>query len=144
MDFKNIHMGSLVKKRSDELAIPPERLAKFMDCQVKDLPDMYKAETLDSGVLLRWCKILEYDFFRMYSQHLILYAPASIASTKANSKITADMPQFRKNIYSMELIDYMLELIKTGKKTRTQILKEYGIPRTTLYKWITKDNDMNK
>ena len=35
----------------------------------------------------KWSKILEYDFFRIYTQHLILYAPPS-AETKTRKKPT--------------------------------------------------------
>ncbi|WP_276833355.1 helix-turn-helix domain-containing protein [Chryseobacterium cucumeris] len=35
----------------------------------------------------------------------------------------------------------MLELIHTGVKTKMEIVNEYGIPRTTLYKWVNKNED---
>ncbi len=33
---------------------------------------MYKQKNLDTEMLLKWSKLLEYDFLRIYSQHLIL------------------------------------------------------------------------
>ena len=34
----------------------------------------------------KWSKILEYDFFRIYSQHLILYAPPSANENKSKKE----------------------------------------------------------
>ena len=47
---------------------------------------------------------------------------------------------FRKNIYTKEIIDFILELIKTKTKTTTEITQLYGIPKTTLHNWIKKYN----
>lgn len=48
------------------------------------------------------------------------------------------MPQFRKNIYTKEIIYFILEIIQTGEKTKKQVIEDYNIPKTTLYKWIEK------
>src|SRR5690606_2048453 len=103
---------------------------------------MLEQKSMDADQLLRWSKLLEYDFFRVYSQHLILFAPK--AANKAESKQKHErnddqnMPVFRKNIYTTEIINHLLELIKTGQKTPQQIITEYKIPKTTLYRWIQK------
>jgi hypothetical protein len=140
MDFKKFHLGTLIKSRVQELDISISRLTKFLKCSEADLDEMYSSESLDMLLVLRWCKILEYDFFRLYSHHLILYAPAlehSKTGLQEKDK-PKSLPQFRKNIYSEELINYILEMIRSGKKTKLQVIEEYGIPKTTLYKWISK------
>jgi DNA invertase Pin-like site-specific DNA recombinase len=102
-----------------------------------DIAQMYASENIEVGLLLRWCKLLEYDFFRLYSQHLILYSPPSkLIESFGNGKTS--LPFFRKNIYTKEIIDFIIEQIDTGKKTKKQIVDEYKIPKTTLYKWINK------
>ena len=99
---------------------------------------MYESKSLDTELLLRWSKLLEYDFFRIYSQHLILYAPIS-ADEKANQQnVNTSLPQFRKNIYTKEIIDFILEQIEKKEMTKNQIMERYRIPKTTLYKWISK------
>lgn len=136
--FKNIHLGSLIKERAEELQIQTSRICNFLHCTEKDMKEMFLSKSLDSEIILRWSKLLEYDFFRLYSQHLILYAPQAAAG-KADSPAKATiLPQFRKNIYSKEVIDYVLEIIASGAKTKTQVIEEYNIPKTTLYKWISK------
>ncbi len=100
---------------------------------------MYKSESMNTEILLKWSKLFEYDFFRIYSQHLILYAPSSVdEKAKEQKSKTTSLPQIRKNIYTKEIIDFILELIATGKKTKAQIIEEYRIPKTTLYKWESK------
>jgi len=90
---------------------------------------------LEVEVLLKWSKLLKYDFFRLYSNHLILYAPVS-KQNKNGGK--SKLPQFRKSLYTKEIIDYILELLKDKKKTPVEIIDQYRIPKSTLNKWISK------
>lgn len=98
---------------------------------------MYKHKSLDTEILLRWCKLLEYDFFRIYSQHLILYAPPSTKKENPKKK-KSSLPKFRKNIYTKEVIEFILGKIESGEMTKNQVMERYSIPKTTLYKWISK------
>ena len=97
---------------------------------------MYQSKSLDAELLLRWSKLLEYDFFRIYTQHLIFYSPP--ASIKKDKISNSALPKFRKNIYTKEVIDFILEQLKNNEKTKLQIIEEYRIPKTTLHKWIEK------
>ncbi|PWW17694.1 MULTISPECIES: transposase [unclassified Chryseobacterium] len=139
MLFKDIHIGALIQKRVQEIGFSSDRLMKFMQCSCEELSQMYKSKSLDAEVLLKWSKLLTYDFFRIYSQHLLLYSPplSSDYYQKSRQEKT-QLPEFRKNIYTIEMIDFILELLKTNEKTKQQIIEEYRIPKTTLYKWIKK------
>ncbi|HCA05957.1 MAG TPA: transposase [Chryseobacterium sp.] len=134
-ESKNIHIGSLIEKRVQESGIDMTRLCNFFKCTETSIKKVYKSKSMDSDLLLKWCKLLEYDFFRMYTQHLILYSPAT-----KQIKAETTLPRFRKNIYTKEIIDYILDLVQTGEKSKKQIIEEYKIPKTTLYKWISKYN----
>lgn len=81
--------------------------------------------------------LLEYDFFRIYTQHLILYAPPSAKEQDSKTE-KSSLPQFRKNIYTKEIIEFILEQIDTRQMTKNKIMERYRIPKTTLYKWISK------
>lgn len=138
MNFKDIHIGSFINQRVTENGIEISRICNFLKCTKKEISKMYESKSLDTELLLRWSKLLEYDFFRIYSQHLILYAPIS-ADEKANQQnVNTSLPQFRKNIYTKEIIDFILEQIEKKEMTKNQIIKRYRIPKTTLYKWISK------
>ncbi|AYZ12789.1 transposase [Chryseobacterium arthrosphaerae] len=130
-NFKDIHIGSFLKHRVSECEMEMTRICNFLDCNDQEVEKMFQSKNLDSELLLKWSKILKYDFFRLYSQHLLLYAPPSSSKFTLSSRDTS-LPKFRKSIYTKEIIEYILELIKNGSKANKQIIKEYNIPKTTL------------
>lgn len=135
MNFKDIHIGNLIEQKVSESGIETIRIENFLKIDEEEITKMYAAKSMDAEVLLKWSKLLEYDFFRIYSQHLILYSPSS---RKVRNADKSKVPIFRKSIYTKEMIDFILELVASGKKTKIQIIEEYRIPKTTLYKWIIK------
>ncbi|ROI04987.1 MULTISPECIES: transposase [unclassified Chryseobacterium] len=137
MNLKEIHIGTLIQKRVEEKQMDIDRICSYFKCTEDELQKVYEKENISTALLLKWCKLLEYDFFRLYSQHLILYSPPVSASSPKNA-VKTSLPQFRKNIYTSEIIEFILELVNTGVKTKQQIITEYRIPKTTLYKWIEK------
>lgn len=136
MNFKAIHIGQLIEAMVEERQMNMSRICNFMKCREEEIEEMYQQEGLMTPLLLKWSKLLEYDFFRIYSQHLILYAPPVGLERKHIKKSL--LPQFRKNIYTKEVIDFILEQIASEEMTKNQVISEYFIPRTTLYKWIEK------
>ena len=138
MNFKEIHIGSLINQAVTESGIEISRICNFMKATEAEIKEMYKEEHLSTDLLLKWSKLLEYDFFRLYSQHLILYSPPSSSSSKGLFENKTSAPQFRKNIYTKEVIDFILEQISTEEMTKNQVIERYRIPKTTLYKWISK------
>ena len=139
MNFKNIHIGTLINQAVTESGIEMSRICNFMKCEEEEVKQIYLQENLSTDILLKWSKLLEYDFFRIYSQHLILYAPVSADNENTKTQKT-NLPQFRKNIYTKEIIDFILEQVSSGEMTKTQVMEKYKIPKTTLYKWISKYN----
>ncbi|WP_312554694.1 transposase [Empedobacter brevis] len=139
MNFKRIHIGSLIRLRVIECGIEMPRICNFMKCTEQQVEKMYEMESLDTEILLKWSKLLEYDFFRLYSQHLILYAPVESNNYTYSSKNrNSSLPRFRKNIYTKEMIDYILNKVDAGELNKSEIIERYNIPKTTLYKWISK------
>ena len=118
------------------------RICNFLKCSKEEIEKMYTQENLSTDILLKWSKLLDYDFIRVYTQHLILYAPTS-AKAENTKKQKPVLPRFRKNIYTKEIIDFVLEQINTKKMTKTEVMERYGIPKTTLYKWISKYKNLN-
>ena len=138
-NFKSIHIGKMIENTVADKRIEMSRICNYFKCSDDEIVKIYQSKSLDTEILLKWSKLLQYDFFRMYTQHLILYAPPSAnekRSKKEDKKQT--VPQFRKNIYTKEVIDFIIEQIDTEKMTKKQIIERYNIPKTTLYKWISK------
>ena len=108
-NFKEIHIGSLINKAVTESEIELSRICNFLNCKKEEIKEMYAQKNLSTDILLKWSKLLKYDFFRLYSQHLILYAPLSAVDEKTKVKKRSSLPQFRKNIYTKEIINFVLE-----------------------------------
>ncbi|CAA7392620.1 hypothetical protein CHRY9393_03345 [Chryseobacterium fistulae] len=139
-NFKEIHMGSLIERKVQENGVSLSFLCKTFNCSEKEITQMYTSETLDTEILLSWSKLLEYDFFRIYSEHLILYSPQTRVNIKDSGKVSLKKKngEFRKNIYTRGMIEFILESLKKGEKQYKEVLDEYGIPKSTLHKWIEK------
>lgn len=135
--FKNIHIGKLISTRVIECAIETEKICNYFNREEDYVENVYASKSIDAEQLLKWSKLLKYDFFRIYSQHLILHAPPSaVQITSKKSENT--LPRFRKNIYTKEIIEYVIEEIESGNMSIKQIMEKYSIPRTTIYKWLNK------
>ncbi|MDP9961161.1 helix-turn-helix domain-containing protein [Chryseobacterium lathyri] len=140
-DLKEIYIGQLIRQRVLECNINIKRICNFLKCPEEDIEKMYEKQSLEADILLKWSKLLEYDFFRLYSQHLIFYSPQ--ASMEYNNGVT-QLPSFRKNIYTKEIIEFILGLVESGEKSKAQVIREYKIPKTTLYKWLSKYSNSKK
>lgn len=136
MNFKEIHIGHLIEKRVEESDIEMSRICDFLKCSEAEIQEMYKKASIDTFYLLRWSKLLAYDFFRIYTQHIILYSP--LDTLEATKKGTSVLPNFRKNIYTQEIIDFILEQINSDQMTIKQVIDRYNIPKATLYRWLKK------
>lgn len=134
--FKKIHIGSIIRQKTIELEIKTSRICSFIKCTEKEVEEIFESVSLDTEIVLRWSKLLKYDLFRVYNQHLILYSPPRTAVSSDDNKAVS--PEFKKHLYTVELIDFILEQIQSGQMTKLEVMKEYGIPKTTLYKWISK------
>ncbi|SHG00341.1 transposase [Chryseobacterium sp. OV279] len=138
MDLKNLNIGSMIKDRVAENDIEMSRICKFLNTSENEVLNMYQSSSLDTELLLRWAKLLEYDFFRLYSQHLILYSPQSSMDYVQKRKLPDSLPAFRKSLYNKEIIEFILDKIRKGEMTKSKVMSEYKIPKSTLYKWLHK------
>lgn len=144
MDLKQINIGQLLENSVKENYIEIESLCSIFNCEAKDIEQMYNSDTLDTDILIKWSQLLQYDFFRLYSQHLVLYAPPSASrynQIEIKKEVKPHEPQFRKNIYTKEIIEFIIRKINKGEMTREEIISNYRIPKTTLYKWLYKYNE---
>lgn len=138
-DFKDIHIGQFIVKRVQECDMDNVRICNFFRCSQEEVEEMYKKQDLGTELLLKWSKLLSYDFFRLYTQHLILYSPPE-GGEKKNEPVSTSLPMFRKHIYTKELISFVIDQINIGAMNKSEVMSRYRIPKTTLYKWLSKYN----
>lgn len=98
MNFIDINMGKLLEERVNECNISLSYLSNFFKCSEKEIKEIFESKTLNCDLLLSWCKILEYDFFRIYSHHIILYSPPATNKFDVKDNEKSSLPSFRKNI----------------------------------------------
>lgn len=134
-NYKTIHIGKIIKQRMLESCCKEDDFFSAFRISKKEMQNIFDSESINSEVLLEICKILNYNFFRIYSQHLSMYS--NCYQSKSNLRKPKKLI-INKSIYNREIINFVLELIKTRTKTEQQIINEYNIPKTTLLKWIRK------
>ena len=143
MNFKTIHIGSVILEQVQRQQITIQRICKFFGYTPEEIETMYTRESLDSNDLLKWSKLLRYNLFLYYQNHLILYAPsgASIGNKKGlKDSYSNNSRLFRKNIYTQEIKDYMIDLVLKRGKTAIEVAEKYNIPKNTIYRWLRKDD----
>lgn len=136
--YKNIQIGTLIELRVTEQDIKEERICDFLKINELQLHEVYQSKSIDCDLLLGFSKLLEYDFFRIYSQHILLYAPPASIHYNQQSKKSNKLPSFNKNLYTPEIISFIVQKVEKKEKTIAEIITNYRIPRTTLYKWLKK------
>lgn len=136
--FKDIHIGSVIYLVVQEKNIDNTHIISYFNVDDWQIEQMYTKRSLDTETVLKWSKLLEYDFFRIYSQHLLLYAPFHKIDEPTAENYINTTPVFKKNLYTPEIIQFIVELVQTNQKTPSEVIEYYRIPRSTLYKWIGK------
>lgn len=143
-EYKNIHIGKEIKAIVNLKDISIENICSQLNLSHVQVQQVYKTHQLEVGDLLKWCKLLNFDLFRLYSTHLQIYFPSSSGvnvNPKENEAATSSKYQFRKRLYTPEMISFILNQINNGKMTTSQIIKAYSIPKTTIYRWMKKDEN---
>ena len=138
MNFKHIHIGSIIAEQVLLQQIAIGRICKFFGYTEEKIEAMYQKESLDCNDLLKWSKLLKHNLFLYYQNHLILYAPSG-ASISRKVITTGDSQVFRKNIYTQEIKDYMIGLVLKKGKEPMWVAEKYHIPKNTIYRWLRKE-----
>jgi transcriptional regulator with XRE-family HTH domain len=60
-------IGNEIKRVVKMRGLSVEDLAGFLNVSKPNIFDIYRRETIDTGLLERFCKVLNYNFFQYYS-----------------------------------------------------------------------------
>lgn len=66
-----IHIGSIIKKRFDEQGVSVSWFARELCCDRTNIYSIFKRESIDTALLEKISIILNYDFFKHYSNDII-------------------------------------------------------------------------
>jgi hypothetical protein len=62
-----MHIGDKIKARAKELRIGPTELARKIKSSKQNVYGIYQRDTLDTGLLQKLSKALDFDFFAYYT-----------------------------------------------------------------------------
>lgn len=61
-----VHIGEKIRERAVETRIGTTELAKSINTSKQNIYGIFKRESIDTTLLLKLCKALDYDFFSYY------------------------------------------------------------------------------
>lgn len=140
--MKKINIGKLIQEVCKNKQLTESRIENFFSMPYSEIEKMYQQEHISSELLLKWSKLLKYDFFRIYSSHLINYHGIS-AKIKSENAIIESGLQIRKNLYTPEIKEFIIQKVQSGKMSTTEAIERYGVGRTTLFRWLAKEKTNN-
>ena len=66
MDF---HIGAFIKKIAEEKKVGPTELGRLISTSKQNVYGIFKRQSIDTGLLWKLSKALEYNFFSEYVRH---------------------------------------------------------------------------
>lgn len=118
-----MRIGQKVEARAKELRIGPTELARKIKTSKQNVYHIYKRESIDTALLMRLSKVLDFDFFQFYvhagtaNESRPPYGKGKKTST--GKSMDAEYATLKKDYESLkekyELLKELYEA-KTGKK----------------------------
>jgi predicted transcriptional regulator len=136
--IRDIHIGDIISKILEIKRINKKDFGQSIDASIFEIKNILKGKSMDTNLLLKCSKVLRYDFFRLYSSHLMLHHGISNSMSNKKEQNNIDGINIRKNVYTKELILYLISKVRNKEMTTKEVINKFGIPRTTFYKWLQK------
>lgn len=116
-----MRIGQKVEARAKELRIGPTELARKIKSSKQNVYNIYKRSSIDTDLLARLSKVLDFDFFQHYrsadSVHEARppYGKAKKGSSGTDAELIALKKEFQSLREKYEMLKELYET-KTGKK----------------------------
>ena len=109
-----IHIGEKLKAQAKALRIGTTELAKSINTSKQNIYGIFKRESIDTALLQKFCKALNYDFFTFFIDQKL---PPNIDTTEGIKKgkaYTSSEGDLEYNILKSQLMDLKekYELVK--------------------------------
>jgi hypothetical protein len=104
---ENVHIGSWIEKKVSESPLSVAQFANLIPCKSGNVYKIFGKEWVNPGLLMKISKVLEFDFFSLYSQNL----PWN-KSNRIHIKLEIDMPEEEWN--TGKICEYC-KIIRTTK-----------------------------
>lgn len=68
----SIHIGKEIEKKTRERGMTVVGLSRELGCHRTNIYRIFDSPTVDTGILSRLSVILQFDFFKLYSEDIVL------------------------------------------------------------------------
>lgn len=113
-----IHIGEKIKSQAKELRIGTTELAKSINTSKQNIYGIFKRESIDTALLQKFCKVLNYDFFTFFINHKL---PPNIENTESIKKGKAYLSAEGDSEYSV-LKNQLMDL-----KEKYELVKKVNV-----------------
>ena len=108
-----IHIGEKIKNRATELRMGPTELGKLVNTSKQNIYGIYKRKSIDSELLRKFCKVLDYDFFQYYSiEKPSIVSEPTAAYKRKKDKQPVSMEEFYRLKQELSELREKYELLK--------------------------------
>jgi len=112
-----IHVGKLIKNRLQETGMTKSEFARRINKTSQNVYDIFERKTIDTGLLLKISKILDFNFFERYSLTLNSN-PSLLKSSEDTSETFLSANEMVKALQLLEqqMNDQKLEIVALKKE----------------------------
>jgi plasmid maintenance system antidote protein VapI len=112
-----IHVGKLIKNRLQETGMTKSEFARRINKTSQNVYDIFERKTIDTGLLLKISKILDFNFFERYSLTLNSN-PSLLKSSEDTSEIFLSANEMVKalQLLDQQMNDQKLEIVALKKE----------------------------
>lgn len=104
----DIHIGELIRIRSKELRIGPTELGAKIETSKQNVYGIFKRKSIDTELLTKICRALDYDFFKDLSASLEGQVNGSMTNMSGFEGFGDESPEKREIEY-LRRINTLLE-----------------------------------
>jgi aryl-alcohol dehydrogenase-like predicted oxidoreductase len=117
-----MQIGPKIKARAKEMRIGPTMLGRMIKTSKQNVYNIFERDSIDTALLQKICKALEFDFFCYYSSGSgsLINEPAGYYGKNKKRTLTEDNIALRKDLKELrEKYEILKELYET--KTRGNV-----------------------
>ena len=105
-------MGSRVREVFIKSGLSVQQFADMIPCRVGNIYKIYEREEINTSLLIKICKILKYDFFKLYSQELQL---EPVDSMRITCNVTIPLRSWKEGVICQYCEKYKNEIQSNNK-----------------------------
>jgi len=109
---KRLHIGNRVQEVFMNSGLSVQQFAGMIPCKVGNIYKIYEREEISTSLLVKICKILQYDFFKLYSQELQL---EPVDSMRIVCNVTIPMKDWKEGVICQYCEKYKNEIQSNNK-----------------------------